>query len=122
MIILLAGVLHRPSALMQEKYLPVYSILVCPQIGCQFGQTCVAAVPTGKRSRSHPAVESGILTAMPSKKPNPEPTARSQPVSLAPLSFEEALKALTATPPMTDKPKRPAASRTSKHRTPRKRK
>jgi hypothetical protein len=37
---------------------------------------------------------------------------RSQPVSLAPLSFEDALKALVATPPMSQKPKRkPAANR-----------
>jgi len=47
---------------------------------------------------------------------------RSQPISLAPLSFEDALKALVATPPMTEKPKSRPAARASKRRTPRKRK
>jgi len=41
-----------------------------------------------------------------------DPNARkSRPVSLAPLSFEDALKALVATPSMTEKPKRPPAIR-----------
>jgi hypothetical protein len=36
---------------------------------------------------------------------------RSLPVSLAPLSFEDALKALVATPPMGEKPKGKSARR-----------
>jgi hypothetical protein len=40
--------------------------------------------------------------------------ARSPPVSLAPLSFEDALKALVATPPMTDKPTRKPPTRRKK--------
>jgi hypothetical protein len=36
----------------------------------------------------------------------PSERKRSPPVSLAPLSFEDALKALVATPPMGEKPKR----------------
>jgi hypothetical protein len=41
---------------------------------------------------------------MANKKPRAE-AGRAPPVSLAPLSFEDALKALVATPPMTEKPK-----------------
>jgi len=48
------------------------------------------------------------------RKVETTPTTRSQPVSLAPLSFEEALKALAATPPMTDKPKRQPKPRAAK--------
>ena len=41
-------------------------------------------------------------------------TTKAAPVSLAPLSFEQALKALTATPPMGDKPKLQPATRRKK--------
>jgi hypothetical protein len=51
---------------------------------------------------------------MGSKKTKSIAPARPQPVSLAPLSFEDALKALVATPPMTDKPKRQPAARRKK--------
>jgi hypothetical protein len=51
---------------------------------------------------------------MVSKKANPEPAAKPQPVSLHPLSFEQALKALTATPPMGDKPTRQPKPRAAK--------
>jgi hypothetical protein len=40
--------------------------------------------------------------------------ARPEPVSLAPLSFEDALKALVATPSMAEKPKRRAVTRRKK--------
>jgi hypothetical protein len=51
-----------------------------------------------------------MIRAM-NKKPNDQSSTRSQPVSLAPLSFEDALKALVATPPMTDKSSVPATTR-----------
>jgi hypothetical protein len=55
------------------------------------------------------------------KTPTSEPAAtRSPPVSLAPLSFEDALKALVATPPMSDKPKRQPTAQPRKKPTRRK--
>lgn len=39
---------------------------------------------------------------------------RPPPVSLAPLSFEDAVRALAATPPMTGKPKRQPKPRSAK--------
>jgi hypothetical protein len=41
-------------------------------------------------------------------------SVRQHPVSLAPLSFEDAVRALAATPPMKDKPKRQPAPRRKK--------
>jgi hypothetical protein len=45
---------------------------------------------------------------------DPGTTIKPQPISLAPLSFEDAVRALAATPPMTDKPKRQPATRRKK--------
>jgi hypothetical protein len=41
---------------------------------------------------------------------SPRQTAKSQPVSLYPLSFEEAVEALVATPPMKDSQRRPPSA------------
>jgi hypothetical protein len=49
----------------------------------------------------------------------PEESTKSRPISLHALSFEDAVKALTATPPMTEKPKR---QRTTRGKNPNRRK
>jgi hypothetical protein len=53
---------------------------------------------------------------MPQGKPKDDDRKRprAEPVSLSPLSFEDAVRALAATPPMTDKPKRQPTKRDRK--------
>jgi len=49
------------------------------------------------------------------KPARPDPgTTKAQPISLAPLPFEDAVRALAATPPMREKPKRQPATRHKK--------
>lgn len=57
------------------------------------------------------------------KPPRPDPSAtKPAPVSLSPLSFEDAVRALAATPPLTEKAKRQTKTRAPKRQTPRKQK
>src|SRR5216683_4172381 len=87
-----------------------------------YGQTFRQTSASGRRSKRLKWLRLGgfaIVKAMPDRKPRREDASRSarpEPVSLAPLSFEDALKALAATPPIKESKRRPSPSRKPKRK------